>query len=122
VKSPAAARAFPWASLDSTTRREADAMRGLRRWLARYTQLDAVSGALGDVLGARVEILFRRAQPAAEARTFDDAVGVVVSPAEAPRLQDGALLAFEHTLAANVVARCLRRPPPASPGDATAAG
>ncbi len=113
--SPAVVRPFPWASLDSTTRGEAEATRGLRRWLGRYTQLDAVGGALGQLLGTEVEILFRRAQPAAEARSFDDAVGVVLSPAEAPRLQDGALVAFEHALAANAVARCLQRPAPRLP-------
>jgi flagellar motor switch/type III secretory pathway protein FliN len=112
VISAARLRPFPWSSLDSTTRREAQAMRGLREWLERHVRLEAVGRSLATVLRADVAILVRRVQPLAEARAIEDATGVVVAPAETPTMRCGTVLEFESALATAIVSRGIERPTP----------
>lgn len=106
----ASARPFPWAALESLTHAEADLLRDLRRWAA--VRLDAVHRAVGELLGTGFEVIVRRVGSLAEAPPFADAVGLVLAPADDPVATHGMLIEAERGLAAAVVARSLKRPPP----------
>ncbi len=119
ARSAGTVRRFPWQSLDSMTRAEAAAMRSLRRWAAHHVRLDAIEGALSELVGANVAIRTRRARPLAGARADDGAVAVMLSPADARgEAGGGMLIETESALAATIVARAIKRP---SPGVASVA-
>jgi flagellar motor switch/type III secretory pathway protein FliN len=104
---------FPWRSLDSTTRAQMHAARSLRLWAAHHVHLDAIEATLGEFLDARVAIRTRRVQPLAETRPTGGAVAVAFSPADAKDTGgSGVVVEVESALAATMVARAIRRPPP----------
>ncbi len=83
-----------------------------RRWAAAHVDLPRVAAALAELTGARVDVVFRDARSPARADPADAAVGVLLAPAGAGPAA-GALLEASAPLAAALVARALRRPPPA---------
>jgi type III secretion system YscQ/HrcQ family protein len=93
-------------------REEVAALRGFNLWAAAHLSMDRLSEAMRELIGADVDLLVGRAQPLRFARTIDHAVGVVLAHADAPAGTPGALLEAEGALAANLVARALKRPPP----------
>ena len=120
------ARPFPWASLDPVSRVEVAAGRAVRTWAASRFRPEQVARTLGTLLGARVEILVRRARPLVTARALDDGVGAVLAVGDAAPLGRGALVEAEGALAAALLARALRRAPPVvaakTPGAGVAGG
>jgi flagellar motor switch/type III secretory pathway protein FliN len=106
-------RPYPWASLDPTTREEADTRRVVRRWAAAHLRLEQVEAVLQELLAVRLELLVRRVQSLTLPRPIEDGVGVVLARAEAPDMAQGALVACEPALAITLVAHALRRPRPA---------
>ena len=106
---------FPWKSLEATTRAEVSALREMRRWVARHVRLDAFGLALAALVGADVQVLvgrITRGVARERPRAIDGGIGVVLAPAEDDAPAATALLEVEPALAAAVVARVLRRPPP----------
>jgi flagellar motor switch/type III secretory pathway protein FliN len=107
-------RPFPWRSLETITRAEVSALRDVRRWSMAHVRLDGLALALEDLLGARLDVLVGRACGIAHGsapRGLDGGVGVVIAPADADT-GPAWLIEAEGALAATVVARALRRPPP----------
>jgi flagellar motor switch/type III secretory pathway protein FliN len=104
------ARPFPWAALESLTQAEADLVRDVRHLAT--VRLDAVHSAVGQILGTEFDVLVRRAGPLVEAAPFADAVAVLIAPADDPTGTHGVLIEAERGLAAAVVARATKRPPP----------
>jgi len=106
---------YPWESLDSMSRSELASMRSLRRWGAHYVRLDLIERSMAALLGADVAIRMRRARPLAGARAARSTFAVLLSPAEAPASHHGVLVEADDALAATIVARAIRRSPPAVP-------
>ncbi len=102
---------FPWGSLDATSRRESAALRGVRRLAENHLRLYAFAQAAQELVGAKVEILVRRAQPLSEARGPDGGVGFIVGRADGPAA-GAVLIEVETALALQVVSRAIRRTPP----------
>ena len=111
----ATARPFPWSTLDSTTRSEAQGFRALRCWASSQTRLGDLAGALAATLETRVEFLLRRVDAAEGARAIDDGAGVIVAKegSAVRALGGGVFLEAEGALAAALVSRALRRSAPA---------
>ncbi len=106
-------RSFPWGTIEKTTRVEEDARCDARRWAKRHVHVEAVEGALAELLGTRVELLIRRVQPVTGAWAWDEGVAVVFASEDSPSDGDGVLVEVEDALAASVVSRAVRRAPPA---------
>lgn len=109
---PARAAPYPWRSLEATTRAEVSALRDMKRYAAGHLRLDRLALALGELLDVEVELYIARARPLAVSRAIDDGVGVVLARADFPDVARGVLVEAEGALAANVVARALKRPAP----------
>jgi flagellar motor switch/type III secretory pathway protein FliN len=107
------ARPFPWRSVEATTRVQEDALRDARRWASRYVELTALGRAMAELAHAKVEVLVRRARLLEEAGGFGEGLGVALSSAEHPANPPLALVQVERALATELVARAIRRPPPA---------
>jgi flagellar motor switch/type III secretory pathway protein FliN len=105
-------RPFPWRSLDATTREEVSSLRDVNRWARGHVRPERLASALSELVGAEIELLIGRAQPLRVARALDHGVGVILARADAPDGTSGALIEAEGALAANVVARALKRPTP----------
>jgi flagellar motor switch/type III secretory pathway protein FliN len=103
-------RPFPWRSLEATTRAEVSALRDVKRWAASHVRVDQLARTFGELLGAEVELHVRRAQPLAISRAIGEGVGVLLARADDPGIARSVLIEAEGALAANVVARALRRP------------
>jgi flagellar motor switch/type III secretory pathway protein FliN len=95
-------RPYPWQALASTSRREARAAHGLRTAASRLARVDEVTRAIGDLVGARVEVMLR----VIGARLGTDGVGVLLARADEEQV---CLLDVEPKLAALLCARALRR-------------
>jgi flagellar motor switch/type III secretory pathway protein FliN len=113
----AVATAFPWSSLEATARVDVAALRELRARIAHRVRLDALGVALSEIVGSEVRLLEARAmrvgaRAARGARGLDGGVGVVLAPADDDAPGAAALLEVESALAAAVVSRVLKRPPP----------
>jgi flagellar motor switch/type III secretory pathway protein FliN len=102
---------FPWRSLESTSRREAAALRDAYRWAKSHVRLAPFARAVQELVGAKVELLVLRARPLSDARVPDGGVGFVVGRADESAAA-GVLVEVEAALAAAVVARAIRRTPP----------
>lgn len=101
---------FPWSSLESFSATEVAAVRGLRRALASRVRLEELSTALGELCSAPVTMFvrrMRRADPRAE-QGLDDAIGVLLAPADARAPTERMLVEVEGPLAASLVSRALR--------------
>jgi flagellar motor switch/type III secretory pathway protein FliN len=110
---PQSLRPFPWRSLEVTTRGEVSALRDVKRWAAGHVRAERLVAAFAELLGAEVDVQIGRAQPVASSRSMADGVAVAIAPADLPEIDRGALIEVESALAANVVARALKRPSPA---------
>lgn len=117
-------RPFPWSALEPVPRLEVGALREVRAWAHRHADLARLPAALAELVGARVEVMARRAGPAGAARGLEGGGGVVLARADAPLLERGVLVEAEPALVANVVARAARREPAAvlDPGATLAPG
>jgi flagellar motor switch/type III secretory pathway protein FliN len=107
--------AFPWGSLEVTSRADVAALRDARRWAAHQLRADAFARALEGLLGADVRLVVARAvgvRARAHVRPLEGGLAVLVARDEDEALTDAALLEVEPALASAVVARVLRRPPP----------
>lgn len=101
---------FPWTSLESFSATEASAVRRLRRALSSMIPLEALASALAELCSAPVSIFVRRvrrADPRAE-QGLDDAIGVLLAPADARSPAERMLVEVEGLLAASFVSRALR--------------
>ena len=106
---------FPWTSLEAMSRAEVELLRDMRRWVARHVRLDAFGRALEGIIGADVRVMAGRATQLGAhpgARAIEGGVGVLLAPADDEAHASAALLEVEPGLAAALVARVLRRPPP----------
>jgi flagellar motor switch/type III secretory pathway protein FliN len=74
--------------------------------------MDGLAQAFRDMLGVPVDVLVRGAQRLVAAHAIADGVGVLIAPADSMDTARGALIEAEGALAANVVARALKRTPP----------
>ena len=111
--SPAAGvQRFPWRSLDTVTRIEADTVRAVRRWAGEHVQAERVEAALRDLLGTRIGLLLRRVQIAPQASPFENGIGVVLAHADATPLRGRALVEVDGALALAIVSRVIKRPAP----------
>jgi hypothetical protein len=105
------ARPFPWAAIESLARSEVELLRDVRGWAVGRVRLDAIGSSLARILRTQVEVLVRRAGALGNAAPFDDAIGVLLAPADTPRPDRAVLIEAERGLAAAVVSRVLQREP-----------
>ena len=113
MRATASPQPFPWKSLETTGRTQLEALRDMRRWVARYVRLDALAAALQGMLAQEVRVILRRAGPRVPGHAMDDGLGLVLVAAGEETLSGGrALVEVEAALAAAVVARVVRRPAP----------
>jgi flagellar motor switch/type III secretory pathway protein FliN len=75
-------------------------------------RLDAFATALQEILGAEARVRVRRAQPWAPSRVSEGRIGVLLGRGSDDPSSAGALVEVEQALAAEVVARAMRRAPP----------
>jgi flagellar motor switch/type III secretory pathway protein FliN len=104
---------FPWHAIDSTTRGEVSAAAAVRRWVARFARVDELASTMRALVGLDVALRVQRTRALVEARAPDDAVAVMLAPAEAPEVRRAVVVAADRALAAAVVARALQRAAPA---------
>jgi flagellar motor switch/type III secretory pathway protein FliN len=123
VSAASAVSPFPWHALERTTASEAFALREVRRWASANADVPRLASALGELLGAEVEVLLQRVQPLTVARGIPGGAGVLVAGADAPQMDRAMLVEADLALVATAVARVARRRPPASmvPGAAASA-
>ena len=105
-------QSFPWHALDATTRAQASAQAYARRAARHLVRLEGVLDAMGTLLGARITVRVRRVAIADADGPAANGVGVLLARADDPELGRGVLLDAEPALAAALVARALKRPPP----------
>ncbi len=108
---------FPWGALESLTRDDVQAARGLRQWAAAHVRTDEIARAIGLLVGADVAILTRGARRVSSLGGAADGVAVVLAPsgssgAASGELHRGVLVEVEPALAAALVARGVRRAAP----------
>jgi flagellar motor switch/type III secretory pathway protein FliN len=114
VSASARIRPFPWASLDSTSRRTAGIAAAARRWAARHVRLDAMDEVLGTILGTPVEVSARRLHSLESARPFGEGFACVLESASATAGEpQTVVIQVETALGAATAARLLRVTPPA---------
>ncbi|WP_394824304.1 FliM/FliN family flagellar motor switch protein [Pendulispora albinea] len=101
-------RRFPWESLDGTSRRALDAMRGLRRLLGPDGTLEKMERALREILDARVDVRLHNVRDGARAVRSEPSAVTVVLEDETGAVR--AWLEVEGALATQCAARAIRRP------------
>jgi flagellar motor switch/type III secretory pathway protein FliN len=94
------------------TRAEAAGLRDVRRWAEAHADLARVPSVLGELLGAPVQVLVRRAGPVVAPRPLQGGGGVLLARAEAPQLDRAVLVQADGALVMSTVARAVRRSPP----------
>jgi flagellar motor switch protein FliN/FliY len=99
-----AVEAFPWRSLERVARRDVAALRDARAWAEQHLRLDAFGRALAELTEADVRVVLQRAGAHGVRPPAGGDVGVAFA---------GARIEMEPALAATLVARAIRRPPPA---------
>ena len=111
----AAVRRYPWHALAATTGVEVAALGSVRRVARDLVRLDAIADALGALVDARVTVRVRRVvhATAASAEVMADGVCVLLARADDADPVRGILVEAEPALAAALVARVLKRAPPA---------
>jgi len=107
-------RPFPWRSLEAITFAEVGALRELKRWAAAHLRIESIALASAGLLGARLEFLLGTAHRFAQGtvRGIEGGVAVAVAPADAADGRHAVVIEAEGALAAALVARALKRPPP----------
>jgi flagellar motor switch/type III secretory pathway protein FliN len=108
-------RPYPWQALASTSRRDARAAHGLRVAARRLARVDEVTRAIGELVGARVQVMLRGIGGA----TGKDGLGVLLARGDEP---ETCLVDVEPALAAALASRALRRKAPALVDPAREAG
>ena len=103
-------RAYPWRAIETTTRADAALLSDVRRWADRRWPLRALRESFRGILGGPVDVIVRRAKPWAAAGAFGDGLGILFANGDLAPAEETVLLQFEHALAADIVARALRRP------------
>ena len=103
-------RPYPWFALARLTRGEVGLLHRARSWATGWVRLDAVAAAVEGLVGARVEMLVRRAEPFRPGAGWTDGVGVLLARSDDP--DSPVLLEAEASLANALVARAIRRPAP----------
>lgn len=105
-------RPYPWGALAPTTLATEASARDLRRWIARHVDVAKLASALGELTaGARVAVRVRGIE-AATPRDERRAGAVVVAFSVDGAPDERVTIEVESALAATVLARALRRPPP----------
>jgi flagellar motor switch/type III secretory pathway protein FliN len=112
VTNAAAAKPFPFASLDALTRADVASAARLRRAVRELVRIDGVAEALGELVGQRVEIRVRRYRPIDATRGADDALGVMLAPAGERSTSRRVLIEVEGALGAAITAHALRQRAP----------
>lgn len=102
---------FPWASLDAVSRHDVDAQAIVRELARASTSLDHVAGALGELVDGRVR-LRRGHVHAGVGRAASDAVGVLLSFADASAISRPLLIVLDGALATTLTAKALRQRAP----------
>ncbi len=106
------ARPFPYASLEALTRADVVAAARLRNIARDVVRLEAVAGALGELVDDRVEIRVGRIRPAEPPRGADDAIGVLLAPSGERSTARRLLVEVDGALGAALTAKALRQRAP----------
>jgi type III secretion protein Q len=110
-------RPYSWRTLDSTTRADVALLRDVRRWADRRWPLRALREAFREVIGTPVDVIVRRAKPMTSAGDFGEGIGILFAQGDLAPAAERVLVQVEQALAADLVARALRRPVPAVVGE-----
>lgn len=102
---------FPWSSLDAVSRHDVEAMGTLRALARASASLTDVAAALGELVDGRVHLRRGRVH-AGVGRASSDAVGVLLSFADASAITRPLLIVLDGALAAALTAKALRQRPP----------
>jgi type III secretion protein Q len=113
VSAAARHRPFPWATLDSTTRADAAALRGVRWWAAAHIDSSALARATRELIGCEVRLLVHHVRPVTALRALDEGVGALLAGADMAAGRC-ALVVAEPPLAAAIVARAVGRAVPSA--------
>lgn len=103
---------YPWDQIESLTRSELLAGAKMRDLSRRFVESRKVMETLGSMLGVRAEAILRNVREASPAHVPENALGVLLAPADKPRMDQALLVIVEPALAATLVAKALGRPAP----------
>lgn len=103
---------YPWEQIESLTRREVLAGAKIRDISRRFIDSRKVMEAASALLGVPMQALLKGVRDATPAQVPENALGVLLVPADRPRADRGVLVVVEPSLAAVLVARALGREPP----------
>lgn len=104
------ARPFPWANVDSLKRADVVALREMRSSMREILDEREALRALSELTNVRLGLELRRVRRASQRRALADGVEVRLAPADDPEAE--LILELEGALAASLVSRALKRPPP----------
>lgn len=107
------ARPFPWSSLDALRREDLRALAGLRLRARSWIDDQGALAALAQWTGARIDVRIRRGFSGPPPRLDPGDVGVLLAPSDEPKTSHAILVVAESALAAQLVARSLKRAAPA---------
>jgi len=107
------ARPFPWSSLDALRREDLRAIAALRLRARSWLDDRRALAALAELTGARLDVRVRRSFSGPPPRLEPGDVGVLLAPADEPKTSHALLFVAESALAAQLVARSLKREAPA---------
>jgi flagellar motor switch protein FliN len=105
-------RPFPFASLESVSKREVALGNVVRALARRHLRLEALGRELTAACGEGVTVGLRGVAIATASRAADSACALALAPADASSIGDGAVIVAELALAARVVAGALKRDAP----------
>ncbi len=106
---------FPWTFLDATRQADVATLRDVRRWVEGHVRVDAFAQALREIVGTDLNLIVRRARPwmpSHDSPGSHAGIGVLLASADDAPTSPRAFLEVEPALAAALVARTIRRPPP----------
>jgi type III secretion system YscQ/HrcQ family protein len=106
------ARAFPWPSLDVTSRTENAMMAAARGWARTHLRLEALTEAFAQTVGRSLDLKWRRLQGLHSARSFGEGFGCIVEDASARTHEPKIIIQLETALTVAIVASALRLPVP----------
>lgn len=107
------ARPFPWSSLDALRHADLRALSGLRLRAQSWLDDRRALVALAELTSSRIDVRVRRTFSGAPPRVDPGDVGVLLAPADDPKTSHALLIVAESALAAQLVARSLKRAAPA---------
>lgn len=103
---------FPWEKIEAVARSELVAGKKMRDVVRRFVDARGVLGALDALLGVRTSAFLKWVRESTPAHVPENALGVLIAPADAVRVERAILVMVEPALAATLVARALGRPAP----------